>query len=83
MRTELNAIKIQFTNIEKRSGIRPGKLVTPARFDGDLIAFGEDDEYLHCVLQGSGALYQVYKLSGEEDHLYQHLLELNSMELHT
>lgn len=63
------------------SGIKPGKLVLPDGLTivdgGDLIAFAEDSTYLHCLIIPSAAYYGVFK-SSDKDHLYQHLLRLNT-----
>ena len=60
------------------SGIRKGPLKLPdgVLVDRELIAFGEDENYLHCVISQSGTYYGVYK-SSDKNHLYQHLLRLN------
>lgn len=54
----------------------PLKLPDGLTFAGQLIAIGEDDDYLHCIISESGGYYGVLK-SADENHLYQHLLKLN------
>jgi hypothetical protein len=62
----------------KRSAIPRGPLILPegVTVAGSLIAFGEDDRYLHCIVSDTGAYYGVFK-GDDSDHLYQRLLELN------
>lgn len=62
----------------EESGIPRGKLTLPegATVDGELIAFGEDELYLHCVVSETGNYYGVFK-SIDDNHLYQRLVELN------
>lgn len=64
----------------KSSGIKRGPLKLPegVSVNGELIAFGEDEEYLHCVISGTGDIYSVYKKSGESNHIYYELLRLNT-----
>ena len=61
------------------SGIKPGPLNLPngASVNGKLIAFAEDDAYLHCVIEPEGTYYGVFK-SEDKNHLYQRLLKLNA-----
>jgi hypothetical protein len=61
-----------------RSEIQRGPLKLPngVTVDGSLVAFGEDDDYIHCIISGSGTYYGIFK-SKDADHLYQRLLELN------
>jgi hypothetical protein len=68
-----------FAGNSKRSPIESGPLKLPdeASVLGQLIAIGEDDRYLHCIVSVSGAYFGVFK-SGDEKHLYQHLLRLNT-----
>jgi len=54
----------------------PLKLPKDMSVDGELIAVGENDMYLHCFISGGGQYLGVFK-SDEENHLYQHLLKLN------
>ena len=63
----------------KRSVIQCGPLKLPdgVTVCGELVAFGENDMFLHCICSGSGAYYGVFK-SDDTEHLYQHLLRLNS-----
>jgi len=60
-------------------GVKRGILKLPegASVDGDLIAVGENENYLHCFISGSGAYYGIYK-SDDENHFYQHILRLNT-----
>ena len=55
----------------------PLKLPNDVSVDGDLILIGENDEYMHCIISGSGAYYGVFK-SHEENHLYKQICELNN-----
>lgn len=62
-----------------RSDIKRGPLKLPegvASTTGDLIAIGENDEYLHCVFAKTGTLYQIFK-SDDPDHMWHVVLELN------
>jgi len=61
------------------SNINLGPLKFPKGMsvDGDLIAIGENDKYLHCIISGTGMYYGVFK-SDDPDHLYQHLKRLNT-----
>lgn len=61
-------------------GIPYGVLNLPegVSVDGDLIVFGEDELYLHCVISGSGGYYGVFK-SNDDNHIYQQLLKLNTL----
>lgn len=63
----------------RRSRIQRGPLTLPegANIDGQLIAFGENDGYLHCIVSGNGNYYGVFK-SEDQNHLYQRLVELNA-----
>ncbi len=60
-------------------GVRRGVLKLPegASVNGDLIAVGENENYLHCFISGCGGYYGIYK-SNDENHLYQHILRLNT-----
>ena len=62
-----------------RSAIQCGPLKLPDGVSvcGELVAFGENDTFLHCICSGNGAYYGVFK-SDDTEHLYQHLLLLNS-----
>lgn len=63
----------------KHSGIQAGTLKLPEGFSasgGGLIAVGENEMYLHCFM-ADGTYCGVFK-SNEKDHLYQHLLALNT-----
>ena len=77
--SNLGYFKIENALTVNRSGIPSGKLVLPEGLtvDGDLIAFGECDMYLHCVISGSGEYYGIFK-SEDKNHLYQHILNLNN-----
>lgn len=61
------------------SGIQRGPLKLPegAVVKGELVAFGEDESFLHCVISGTGDYYGVFK-SEDDNHLYQHLKALNT-----
>ena len=61
------------------SGISAGVLKLPegVEVDGELLAVGENDQYLHCFITGTGSYYGIFK-SEDENHIYQHLLELNT-----
>ena len=61
----------------KRTSIPLGKLNLPEGVSGELLYVGEDDEYLHCFGMDSGAYYGIWK-SDDENHLYQHVLKLNT-----
>lgn len=63
----------------EKSGIHRGRLNLPdgVSCNGDLIAIGEDETHLHCVISGTGELYQVFK-SHNSNHIYQHLLSANA-----
>lgn len=62
------------------SGIKRGKLKLPEQIKvesgSDLIAVGEDEVYLHCFFT-TGDYLGVYK-SKDKDHIYQHILRLNT-----
>jgi hypothetical protein len=64
----------------KYSGVQRGKLKLPEQIKiesgGDLIAVGEDEDYLHCFFT-TGDYFGFYK-SDDEDHIYQHILRLNT-----
>ena len=60
----------------KKSGIKIGKLKLPSGATGHLVAVGENETYLHCFYS-SGVYLGVYK-SDDENHLYQHILKLNT-----
>lgn len=61
------------------SGIKKGILKLPegVSVNGDLIAVGENDAYLHCFISGTWDYYGIWK-SDDENHLYQHILRLNT-----
>lgn len=61
------------------SGINPGILKLPdgVEINGELLAVGENNEYLHCFITGTGSYYGVFK-SDDKNHIYQHLLALNT-----
>jgi len=63
---------------ENRSEIKLGPLVLPkgATINGELIAVGENDAYLHCFASGSGSYLGIFK-SEDENHIYARILELN------
>ena len=63
----------------KRSRIQRGPLILPdgATVEGQLVAIGENDDFLHCIVSGSGVFIGVAK-SPDENHFYQHLLRLNA-----
>jgi len=60
----------------KYSGIERGILKMPDSSMPPLIAVGENEIYLHCFTQ-TGDYWGVFK-SDDENHLYQHLLRLNT-----
>lgn len=57
------------------SGLLPGLLNTPKEFDANLVLFGENDIYLHCITP-KGGLLSVHK-SEDSNHVYQHILKAN------
>jgi len=61
------------------SGIPCGILKLPKDviIDGELLAVGENETYLHCFITGSGNYYGIFK-SDDENHIYQNLLKLNT-----
>lgn len=60
-------------------GVKSGILKLPegVSVDGDLIAVGENETYLHCFISGRWSYYGIFK-SDDENHLYQHILRLNT-----
>ena len=66
----------QFEHFE-HSGIERGPLKMPEGSSGVLIAFGEDELYLHTIIADTGDYYGVYK-SDDENHIYNHLRNLNT-----
>ena len=62
----------------KESGLPRGPLKMPqgVSMDGELIAFGEDEEYIHCVISSTGQYYGVFR-SPDYDHFYQALRRAN------
>jgi hypothetical protein len=82
MKGTMNIEVIGFDSTEnaKRSPIERGPLVSPEgvnKTGGTLIAIGENDDYLHCILSDTGEYYGVLK-SDDPNHLYQHILSLNT-----
>lgn len=77
--TSLMRATIKCLDVEAPSSIRPGPLELPdgLSVDGGLIAFAEDDAYIHCVIGGTGTYYGIYR-SSDADHVYQRILALNS-----
>jgi hypothetical protein len=79
----LSYMNIEFTgesmSVFSHCGVKRGILKLPegANVNGDLIAVGENETYLHCFISGCGAYYGIYK-SDDENHLYQHILRLNT-----
>lgn len=73
--------KLKDVKVKNPSGISHGPLIVPEDWaiggDGQLIAFAEDNVYLHCVISTTGAVMSVYK-SNDPNHMYQHLLSLNT-----
>ena len=63
----------------RRCGINRGPLKLPngMSVEGDLIAFGENDLYLHCIIGNTGNYFGVFK-SDDENHLYKRLIALNT-----
>ena len=56
----------------------PIKLPEGVEAKGDLIYVGEDDTHLHCFVSTTGAYVGLIK-TVEENHLYQRLLRLNTI----
>lgn len=80
MRNFLSHVKIDFIGeLSNACGIKPGPLRIPdgCSVDGNLIAIGEDDMYVHCIISNSGAYYGVFK-SEDKNHLYREILRLNT-----
>lgn len=83
MNKMLGHMNIEFTGESmsglSHCGVKRGILKLPegVSVNGDLIAVGENESYLHCFISGSGAYYGIYK-SDDENHLYQHILGLNT-----
>ena len=65
---------VEFTH----SGLSKGKLALPpeAKVEGDLIAIGENESYVHCIISGTGDYYGIFK-SDDPKHIYQLILKLN------
>lgn len=61
----------------KHSGIERGLLNTGEYIDNELIVVGENEEYLHCFDIKTGSYFGVFK-SNDKNHIYQHLLKLNT-----
>ena len=63
----------------KHSGIPKGPLKLPegVTVDGELVAFGEDESYLHCVVSNTGEYLGVFKVL-DDKHLYRRLRRLNT-----
>lgn len=61
------------------SGLKKGAIKLPEGIiaNGDLILVGENEAYLHCFISGSWDYYGIWK-SDDENHLYQHILRLNT-----
>ena len=68
----------EFSPSPKRSTIPRGPLALPEGMTvaGSLIAFGEDDNYLHCIISDTGNYYGIHK-SDDPQHIYHRLIELN------
>jgi hypothetical protein len=81
--SNIKYLEVEFPGLQsvdfEFSGLEMGPLELPEgmSFEGDLILFGENAKYLHCVISGSGAYYGVFK-SEDEDHMYRHLLLINT-----
>jgi len=75
-------LKLNFTSVEcsNPTPLKRGPLKMPDGVfheGGDLIMFGEDKTHVHCVTSNTGDVYSVFK-SPDPNHLYQHLLKLNT-----
>lgn len=59
------------------SSIERGKLKLPKGItsESDIIAFGENEKYIHCITS-DGNYMGIYK-SNDENHIYQQILKLN------
>lgn len=76
-------LEVKDCSVSNPSGLKSGPLTLPRdilAIIGELIAFGESDRYLHCVISGTGTYYGVFK-SDDENHLYQHILRLNLVDI--
>lgn len=71
-----------FKVVPNRTSLKRGPLKLPdgVRVCGSdhLIYFGENDDYLHTVTPDTGDYYGIYKNSGDPNHLFEAILELNS-----
>ena len=69
-----------FKNNPNRTTIQTGPLKLPEGTSigdgGELIFVGENDEFLHCFTT-TGTYIGIIK-SEEENHIYQHVLKLNT-----
>lgn len=43
---------------------------------GELIVFGENEDYLHCIFSKTGSYYGIYK-SPDTNHIYHEILRIN------
>jgi len=68
-----------FKENPKRTKIKLGPLILPEYMsvDGEMIFVGENDTHLHCFFSSTGQYHGVFK-SEDENHMYQHLLKLNT-----
>ena len=67
-----------FIENPNRTAIPQGPLKLPEGMnaDGGLVFFGENDEYLHCIVAGTGQYLGVFK-SEDPNHIFQYILKLN------
>ena len=80
----LNGLNVEITKEVMRpdtlSGLENGLLTLPDEIGLDeniqLILFGENEIYLHCVIVPHGTYLGVFK-SSDPDHMYQHILNSN------
>jgi hypothetical protein len=79
MRDYVMDVDLPGREIEKPSGLANGSLIMPEGCminDGELVKFGENDIYVHCIMTGTSAYYGIYK-SDDPNHIYTHLRKAN------